>query len=219
VKRNLIIFVVALPFIISFAVLIASNRSAPMADSPLPNPNGYDMFNQAAKLLQGDAGPYETMSESELVALVATNIEPLALMRSAVTNECRVPVQYSASFVSANLHYLAAFKKLAQTMTAEGRLAELRNHPAEAAQDYVDLIHFGMESGHGGFMVDTLVGIAIEEMGRTHLENLVNGLDVSSCAQLPQPWNLSILISRPGAKSCRKTISCDVVSVTARLLT
>src|SRR5690242_8764355 len=89
VKRILIVFVVALPFIVALVFLIAGNRQAPAADLPLPNPNGYDQFIEAAGMLRGDAGLWDTMNETELAALVATNAEALALARSAFTNECR----------------------------------------------------------------------------------------------------------------------------------
>jgi hypothetical protein len=181
VKRILIIFVIALPFIISFAFLVATKRPVPLPDAPLPNPNGYDQFIAAAGMLQEHTDSYDTMSEAELAALVATNTEPLALAQSAFTNECRVPVQYSLAYLSANLKVLEGFKYLAQTMTAKGRLAELQNHPVEAARDYLDVIHFGTESGRGGFVLDALFGIAIEEIGQDHLKNLVNNLDAASC--------------------------------------
>jgi hypothetical protein len=181
VKRNLIIFVVALPFIISFAVLIASNHSVPAPESPLPKPNGYDKFIEAAGMLQGESDLYDTMSEPELAALVATNTEPLALARSAFTNECRVPVQYTSSYFSTATKHFMGLRMLAQVMTARGRLAELQNHSAEAAQDYLDVIHFGTESGRGGFMADAMIGVAIEGMGQSHLENLIANLDAASC--------------------------------------
>jgi len=178
VKRNIIIFVIALPFIISFAVLIASNHSAPVPESPLPNPNGYDKFIEAAGMLQGQSDLYDTMSEPEVAALVATNAEALALARSAFSNECQVPVQ------SAGINNLTPFKNLAQTMTAEGRLAELQGHSTVAAEDYLDVIHFGTEAGRGGFMTDALIGAAIEDLGQNHLKNLVNSFGASSCREI-----------------------------------
>jgi hypothetical protein len=181
VKRNLIIFVVALPFIISFAVLIATKHSATAPDTPMPNPNGYDQFLASAGMLQGEAQSYETMSEEELTALVATNAEALALVRSAFTNECRVPVKYSIAYISTHLNDLTAIRNLSQVLVAQGRLAEMQNHPSEAAKDYLDVIHFSIESGRGGFLVDALIGDAIEGMGRSGLEHLVNSLDAASC--------------------------------------
>ncbi len=181
VKRILIIFVVALPFIVAIVFLIASNHPAPTPDLPLPNPNGYDQFIKAGGLLRGDAGLYTTMSEEELAALVATNAEALALARSAFTNECRVPVKYSVAYISTHINDSAAFKNLALAMTAEARLAELQDHLSEAAKDYLDVIHLGMESGRGGFMLDAVLGDVLETIGRSDLTNLVYILDAASC--------------------------------------
>jgi hypothetical protein len=181
VKRNIIIFVVALPFLISFACLIATKHPVPVPDLPLPKPNGYDKFIEAAGMLQGQSDLYDTMSEAELAALVATNTEPLALVRSAFTNQSRVPVQYTASYVSTGIKRWTDLWTLAQVMTAKARLAELQNHSVEAAQDYLDVIHFGTEAGRGGFMMDEMTGIVIEGMGRSHLENLITNLDAASC--------------------------------------
>jgi hypothetical protein len=178
VKRVAIIFVVALPFIISFVFLIATKPTAPVLDTPLPNPNGYDKLVAAGKLLQGQPDFYETMTETELATLIASNVEALALVRSAFTNECRVPVKYSFSYDKTK--DLDAFRRLAQTMTAEGRLAELRNRPADAARAYLDVIHFGIESGKGGFLVQALIGIAIERTPENHLTNLIASLDAES---------------------------------------
>lgn len=180
-KRTLVIFAVALTFIVALAFLIASKRPAPVTDLPLPNPNGYDKFIQAGKMLQGDAGVFETMSQTDLAAVVAANVESLALVRSAFTNQCRVPVQYSLSYLSAHLNDLTTLRNLSQAMMAEGRLAELENHPGEAARDYLDVIRLGMESGRGGFITDALIGNAIEKIGQNHLRNLVNSLDAASC--------------------------------------
>lgn len=168
-------------FIASLAFFLASRRPAPVSDLPLPNPNGYDQFIRAGKMLQGDAGFFETMSQADLAVLVATNTESLALAHSAFTNQCRVPVQYSVPYLSTHINDTAALKNLSQAMMAEGRLAELENHPGEAARDYLDVIRLGTESGRGGLMVDAVIGSAIEKMAQKPLKNLVRNLDAASC--------------------------------------
>jgi hypothetical protein len=78
--------------------------------------------------------------------------------------------QYNIQFPN-QLNDLTALKNLAQTLTAAGRLAELQSRPAEALSNYLDVMRFGIESGRGGFMIDALIGIAIEGMGRSHLRS------------------------------------------------
>jgi len=93
----LVVFALALPFIVALAFLKSGKHQTPAADAPMPNPNGYEQFIKAAGMLQGDAGRCETMGATELAAFVSTNAEALAVARSAFTNECRLPVQYSIS--------------------------------------------------------------------------------------------------------------------------
>jgi len=88
--------------------------------------------------------------------------------------------QYNIQFPN-QLNDLTALKNLAQTLTAAGRLAELQSRPAEALSNYLDVMRFGIESGRGGFMIDALIGIAIEGMGRSHLEKLADHLEATSC--------------------------------------
>ena len=182
-NRIILVFIFALPFAFFFTLLEFGNHPAPLADSPLPNPNGYDKFVNAAELLQGQAGLFGTMSESELASLVASNSEALAMARSAFSNECRVPVQYSVGYSSSRTKDMIAFRNLAQTLAAEGRLAELQNRPDDAAKSYLDAIHFGSESGRGGLLVNAMIGFAIESLGTISLQNISGGLDAKSCRE------------------------------------
>ena len=161
--------------------------------SPFPNPNGYEKFLQAGGLLQGQPENYETMNEAELTSLIASNSEALAMVQTAFSNECRVPIKYSMAFISSHLNDLTVLKKLVQTMAAKGRLAESNGHPAEAAKIYLEVIHFGSESGRGGLMTDFLVGTAFENIGLKRLEKLFGNLDSSSCRETAK--NLEIISS------------------------
>ncbi|HEY5041322.1 MAG TPA: hypothetical protein VIK53_04910 [Verrucomicrobiae bacterium] len=182
-NRIILVLIFVLPFAFFFALLEFGNHPAPLADSPMPNPNGYDTFVNAGELLQGQAGLYETMSELELASLVASNSEALAIMRSAFSNECRVPVQYSVGYWQNHTKDLIALRNLAQTLAAEGRLAELENRPDDAAKSYLDAIHFGSESGRGGFVADVMIGDTIESLGTERLQNLSSELDAKSCRE------------------------------------
>jgi len=185
VKRNLLIFVVALPLLF-VAVLLLAGKHSPALDAPLPNPNGYDLLLTAAGMLPGDTNMlynFETTGKAELAAQLATNQHALTLACSALTNECRVPVDYSvaAAYSSAHSQDFIVLRRLALAMTAKGRLAELQNDPPTAAKDYLDVMCFGTEAGRGGFITDATIGIAIEGMGQSHLEALVGRLDSAFC--------------------------------------
>lgn len=183
-KRIALIFVVALPFIISIGFLAAVRAPALVSENALPNPNGYDGLVAAARMIQSPAYDYEKMSEAELAALAVSNALPLALERSAIMNACQVPIPDSGSYISYTTNHLndvAYLKDLAQAITAQGRLAELENHPAEAAEDYLNVMQLGAKSSHGGANLDGLMGEAVEEIGRSHLEKLVAKLDAPAC--------------------------------------
>ena len=78
------------------------------------------------------------------------------------------------SYISNHLDELAGLNDLAQAFVAEGRLAEMENRPADAAKSYLDTIHLGNESARGGVLIDELVGIAIEAIGTSHLQNIAS---------------------------------------------
>src|SRR5437867_3628759 len=74
--------------ILTFLVL-STGRTPP--SPPLPNPNGYDDFLNAAALLTGDVGNASTSDHDSLRALVSTNSETLRLLRLGLTRDCSVP--------------------------------------------------------------------------------------------------------------------------------
>lgn len=148
--------------------------------SPLPNPNGYDDFLKAAGLLTGDAGNASTLAHDGLRALVSTNVESLRLLRLGLTRQCALPADAAMTNIPGMLSDLAAMKRLVQMLAAEGRLREMDNRLADAAQSYVDAIRFGNEISRGAFIITRLVGVACEAIGCGPLAKLVPKL---SCEQ------------------------------------
>ena len=82
------------------------------------------------------------------------------------------------------MNQLAGLKRLVQLLAAEGRLREMDNRLADAAQSYVDAIRFGNEMSRGGFVINRLVGIACEAIGYTPLADLCR----SSTPKKPARW-------------------------------
>ena len=131
---------------------------------------------------------YDKMSGQELQTLVDSNSNALQLARSGLEKECRVAIKFTETYMDADnpaghFNELAGLKRLAQAFAAEGKLAEMENHPNDAAKSYLDVIHLGNESARGGPLIDELVGIAIESIGTSHLTNLVDRLDSKSCRE------------------------------------
>jgi len=189
-SRHWLIVLLLIPAAVILAVtgLLIFQELQPLPPiQPLPNPNGYDALAKDGEMVSGS---YETGDENwnkmkleELRKLVAKNSEALQAARTGLQEDCAVPLQFSENYMSRHLPELAGYKRLAQAFVAEGRLAEMENRPGNAAKSYLDAIHLGNKSAHGGVLIDQLVGTAIEAMGASHLQKLVDQLDAKSCRE------------------------------------
>jgi hypothetical protein len=173
-------FIVAVLLVVAAVIFTFSQPAAPQ--TPLPQPNGYDDFVKAGGMVSDNASDYVTMSEEELRAFVRKNAEALKLARVGLGRGCRVPLEYSATSTT-NLYNLPLIKRLAQAMTAEGRLAEMENRPADAAEAYLAVIRLGCAMSQGGLIIDSLVDIAIESIGTTGMQRLAPTLDAKQCRE------------------------------------
>jgi len=175
--------ILAFPFVLFFGFLFSRLADIPPTPPPPPNPNGYDDLVKAGTMLANDTGIFNETNAAQLREIVSANAPALVLARAGFSNRCAVPVQYSLSYISNHLNDLTGIKRLAQAFTAEGRLAELGNRPAEAAKSYLDVIHMASESARGGLLIDALVGMAIQAIGTSHLQMLLPQLDAQTCRQ------------------------------------
>jgi hypothetical protein len=153
---------------------------------PMPNPNGYDDFAKAGKMLTGSASDYSTMKQEELAALVATNVEALKQLRIGLSLPCRVPNDYSTNYFDRLSPQLPLQKQLALNLCAEGRLAEMRGRTNDAAQSYLDAVSFALHCSQGGLLISKLVGIACESLGRSGLQPLTGSLSSQECRKIAQ---------------------------------
>ena len=181
-KINLLAAVFALGILLAGVLCFLALRPLPPAPKiPLPIPNGYDDFVRAGKLVSEATSDYHSMSEAELRKFVSENSEALKLVRAGLAKECRVPIEFSTNYFENHMPALASTRRLPFAMAAEGRLAELENRSGDAAQSYLETIRFSSESVRGGFLIDKLVGLAIEPIGLTPLEKLTTRLDANQC--------------------------------------
>ena len=180
-RNRLITFsILAGPFVFFFSLLLFWDAEPLPPVPPLPNPNGYEDLVKAGHMLANNTGDFNETNAAQVRKIVSANAAAVALAREALSNQCRVPVQFSESFNSNHVGDLAPLKSLARGFIAEGRLAEMENHPADAAKSYLDTIHLANESVRGGLLIDGLVGIAIEAIGTSHLQKLLPHLDANS---------------------------------------
>ena len=168
--------ILAFPSVLFFGFLFFMEEPLPPL-APLPNPNGYADLVKAGTMLANETDIFNKTNMAQVRKIVATNAAALAIARAALSNQCRVPVQFTAAFNSNHGSDLALVRFLSRAFIAEGRLAEMENRPADAARSYLDSIHLANEVARGGLLIDEVVGIAIEQYGRDHLQKLLLHLD------------------------------------------
>jgi hypothetical protein len=182
-NRLIFVFIFGFPFVVLFGFLISQIVGPLPPVQPLPNPNGYDDFVKAGKMVSTNSWNYDSANLAQLRETVAANAGALALARAGMSNECRVPLQFSKDYMTNHISDLVGIRSLAPAFLVEGKLAEKENRPADAAKSYLDTIHFGNESSRGGVLIDQMVGTAVEAIGTSHLTNLVDQLDAKTCRE------------------------------------
>jgi hypothetical protein len=140
--------------------------------APLPSPNGYDVILKAGAAASPNASDYGLMSNAALRQLVSTNAEALRLLRVGLGLKCAVPPD-TLTNSALLLKELAGMKCLALLLVAEARVHAEDNQPAEAAASCLDAMRLGNEISRGGAMINRLVGIACEAIGRYSLLKVV----------------------------------------------
>jgi hypothetical protein len=183
--RKVLIYVVLAVIAVNLVIVavVFTGGSSPAA-RPLPNPNGYDDFVKAGRMLIGNPSTNDTMSKEELATLIATNTETLKLVRLGLSRECREPVEYSTNYTTKLLPELGSFKQVVFLLCAEGRLAEMDGRTNDAAGIYLDGIRFGAELGRGGVLISELVSIACENAAMSRLQRLTDWVSAAKCREV-----------------------------------
>ena len=180
-NRLITVFILSFPFVLFTGFLIFRTAGPLPPILPLPNPNGYDDLVKAGQMVSSNSWNFEKMTADQLRETVSANAAALALARTGLTQECRVPVEFSVPYLDRHLAELAGLKRLAQAFMAEGKLAEDKGSWGEAAATYLDLVRLGDHSTRGGILIDALVGVAIDNMGAAGLQKITGQLDAKSC--------------------------------------
>ncbi len=182
-NRLITVFILLFPFVLFTGFLIFRTSGPLPPILPLPNPNGYDDLVKAGQMVSSNSWNYEHMDAAQLRETVSANAAALALARTGLTQECRVPLQFSQRYIEGHLAELADLKRLAQAFMAEGWLAEAKGSLGDAAATYLDLVRLGDNSARGGVLIDALVGVAIDHMGVAGLQKITGQLDAKSCRE------------------------------------
>src|SRR5712664_2888248 len=109
--KSIKIFGLALGTVFLVALGLVAFRPAP-SPPPLPNPNGYDDFLAAEKLVVGDTSSLYDLKDEELKTIVEQNRAALQTVRQGLAKECQMPITYSPHFYGLWLSHLTGLKTL-----------------------------------------------------------------------------------------------------------
>lgn len=166
-----VLLIAVMMVLVGYLILTPPKPEAP------PSPNGYDDFVAGGEMVTGEIPDYSTATVEERRAFVSTNQSAMQRGRLGLTEQCRVPSRYSASWLQAHFLEMMAVKKLAGAFCVEGDMAKLDRHPSDAAACYLDAMKMGAMCVHGGVMIDGLIGTAIQASGERRLDSLLENLD------------------------------------------
>jgi hypothetical protein len=166
-------------------LLLISRRDLPDL-GPLPNPNGYDLFRQAAREMIPVPLDYRELSTTELSSVLESNRPALVTLRKGLAMDCKVPVEFSEAWLTMTNHSrdLVNSKKLARLLDASASLALKQAKTNEAIATSLDAVRFGHAICRGGVAIDAAVATACEAAGLYAITNLLANLDRNSCAEI-----------------------------------
>jgi hypothetical protein len=156
---------------------------------PLPNPNGYDDFIAAGKLLQRGMNdptlPGETGFNLDYARkYIVSNAPALDRLRAGLEKQSAVPVEFTKGWISLHLSHLASDKVLARTLSLAGYLQEHDGNYDTAMARSLEILNFGAATGRGGLVIDSLVAVAIENIAFNSLERQTPNLQPAECRTL-----------------------------------
>jgi hypothetical protein len=168
--------------IVAGAFWAQANREMPRYNIPknaMPSPNARDNYLAATKLISRQAGNLvgtstaKNYTAAQRAAVVAQDAPGLAEVRKGFAHAYMNPNVRSFTTL---LPELAEFRELARAFALSSAVKAERGDNAGAAKDALDCLRFGVDIPKGGTIIHSLVGIAIEAIGRAQLWKVVRKL-------------------------------------------
>ena len=167
------------------------------ARAPLPSPNGFDLYVQAAALTAQPNPPVDAATDPNAASISArvgairygrarreawhTAATPgWAKFKEAQRAQSYSPYGYDAK----TLPGYARMRQLARDKNAETRLFAMRGEPDKAMNSALDCVEMGFDSARGGGLIARLVCAAIVAIG-------ISPVNESSSAKKQLPQQLS----------------------------
>jgi hypothetical protein len=175
---------VPLAVVLVVVIWVAVRTPDQTALPPLLNPNGYDDFVAAGRMLQGEWRNYWEWTDSQRKTYWESNQLALAKLREGLAKKSRIPLEFNPQFftrhagtISANNSLLVNLKIEAVVATAEGRMSD-------AVDASLDCLRFGNASAEGGLMIDAMLGLSKRSSGAEYLLTTLTNYDATLCHQI-----------------------------------
>lgn len=151
--------------------------------SPLPEPNGYDIFVQAAaKISRGDKTlSLKELTTNELAELVAVNKAALIELRRGLKLASAVPVWMDESWIRTQTTNMVNLKRAAYAMDAESFFLYQQGDVVGALNNCLDLMRFGQAISRRGVLINFLIGSACEVIAARRMTNLITNCNAAEC--------------------------------------
>lgn len=170
----------------------AQGNPAPSAETPPPNPNGYDMLvaaSQQFKEAAGDEGAISlilTKNSAEAKRIrqryARHKASALNLARAAIKLPFRQPPLNPSE--PSSFSAFAGFRQLARGFAAEAKYNVDEGKYFRAASSGADSVEMGIRIAHGGTIISALVGHACEAIGRISVWEVTEKLNAKSARSL-----------------------------------
>jgi hypothetical protein len=149
---------------------LASWPRHPVAQPPLPVPNGYDDLMRAAGLAPANCPDGDRASIDEIRVFLKQHGEALPVARAGLSKEWRVPIEYSRDYFR-NVP-VVKLSQLSQLFALEAILAEKEGRSHDASRTYLDLVRMSAESSRGGLLIHYAASSTLELLGLHQLEDI-----------------------------------------------
>ncbi|MBL9128884.1 MAG: hypothetical protein JNL97_14625, partial [Verrucomicrobiales bacterium] len=150
-------------------VLYAARIPAPPQRDPLPQPNGYDDFVAATKLVRGEFPREDRKDPAATSNFLAENGPALERLRVGLSRASLVN-PLDATNAQARLDEAGGMKTLALLVAAEAQAARERQDWDRLVASASEGVDFGLRLARGGVMLDQMISSAAESMARRPLE-------------------------------------------------
>ena len=165
-----------------------ANEPAPKPPVPIttptpPSPNAYDYYVRAIEAVKDVRfdDPNLALSTSDKQDIIDKNAEALKLCRDAEKYPFQAPPirTFDIDFGS-----FSAFRSLGRLMRFRSELQGTQGKWPEAAASALDAVDLGIKMTENGPLIQTLVGNAVESIGRKPLADAVPHLDAPAAIDL-----------------------------------